>query len=98
MGSPDPTPNLESWFLVCNIILTQSEEESKRQNRGQQAIMSLDLSNPKSFYTKKTSTKKFFPNKKISDQKQITTKKISDPKIFRPQFFYDQDFFKPTNF
>ena len=58
-------------------------EESKRQNWGQQTIMVLDLSDPKSFHTKKKlQPKKFqpkkFPTKKISDQIFLLPKQFSD--------------------
>ena len=83
--------------MVCNIILTQSEEESKGQNRGQQAIIDLDLSSPKSFHRKK-SNQKNIPTKKNSDPKNFRPKKISDQKIFQPKFFSDQNNFSENNF
>ena len=98
--SPPEKNHLGSLFLVCNIILTQSEEDSKRQNRG------LDLYDPKSFLTKKMSNQKKFPFNKIvlpifypdHQKSNFFSTTICFTQIFlRPKFFSDQIIF-PTKF
>ena len=107
-GSPDLLPplNLGSLFLVCNIISTQSEEESKRQNRGLDGYRSF---RPKKFsHQKKCPTQnqfffqtnfvfrlKFFPTTKKKFRPKKNLIKIFPTKIFFRLKFFQTKFFFP---
>ncbi len=82
---PRKKNHLGSLFLVCNIILTQSEEDSKRQNRGLDGFRSL---RPKKF-----SHQKNVQPKKISIQQNHQKSNFFSTTIFLPKFFSDQNFF-----
>ena len=69
-----------SWCLECKIVLN-----SKRQNRGQQAIMGLDFSDSKSFHTK------------IVWRTIISNQKNLDPNFFPTHFSFPSSIFSYQN-